>query len=112
MKDLINLTQNLNCFEFYPEIEGEEDLSHHYIVEMCTLEILGQLKNYVDYEAYGPDMSMGEARRFSENSYVVRTGDSFNETYMGKDDIPDEYRIFAYPKGEKLSIRDIRKRYQ
>ncbi len=28
--DIINLTQNLDCFEFYPDIENEEDLGRYY----------------------------------------------------------------------------------
>ena len=27
--DLINLTQNLDCYEFYPDIESEEDLGRY-----------------------------------------------------------------------------------
>lgn len=52
VKDLINLTQNLDYFEFYAGIEDEEDLGRYYIEEMCTLEIPEHLENYIDYEAY------------------------------------------------------------
>lgn len=109
---LINLTQNLDCFEFYTGIENEGDLGRYYIEEMCTLEIPEHLENYIDYEAYGRDMSMDEDGRFTEGGYVVRTGDSFTELYCGREDLPEEYRIFAYPKPEKLSIRDTLKQYQ
>ena len=100
-KDLINLAQNLDCFEFYSGIEDEEDLGRFYIEEMCMLEVPEHLEQYIDYEAYGRDMNLDEDGRFVNGGYVVRTGDSFTEYYNDRDDIPDEYRIFAYPAPEK-----------
>ena len=111
VKDLINLTQNLDCFEFYPGIEDEEDLGRFYIEEMCTLEIPDHLQNYIDYEAYGRDMNMDEDGRFTDGGYVVRTGDSFTEHYSGRDDLPEEHRIFAYPEPEK-SIKKALESYK
>lgn len=111
VKDLINLTQNLDCFEFYAGIENEEDLGRFYIEEMCTLEIPEHLANYIDYETYGRDMSLDEDGRFTEGGYVVRTGDSFTELYSGRDDLLDEYRIFAYPEPEK-SIKKTLESYE
>lgn len=107
---LINLTQNLDCFEFYPDVNNEDDLGRFYIEEMCTLEIPEHLANYIDYEAYGRDMSLDEYGRFTDGGYVVRTDDSFTEHYSDRSDIPDEYRIFAYPEPEK-SIKKALKSY-
>lgn len=98
---LINLTQNLDCFAFYAGIKNEEDLGRFYIEEMCTLEIPEHLESYIDYEAYGRDMSLDEDGRFTEGGYVVRTGDNFTAHYSGRDDLPEEHRIFAYPEPEK-----------
>lgn len=101
VQDLINLTQNLDCFEFYSGIGDEEDLGRFYIEEMCTLEIPEHLQNYIDYEAYGRDMNLDEDGRFVDGGYVVRTGDSFTEHYSGREDLPYEHKIFAYPEPEK-----------
>ena len=101
VRDLINLAQYLDCFEFYPGIEDEDDLGRFYIEEMCTLEIPEHLQNYIDYEAYGRDMNLDEDGRFTDGGYVVRTGDSFTEHYSGREDLPEEHRIFAYPEPEK-----------
>lgn len=111
VRDLINLTQNLDCFELYPGIEDEDDLGRYYIEEMCTLEIPEHLENYIDYEAYGRDMSMDDNGHFVDSGYIVNNGDSFIEHYSGRDDIPEEYRIFAYPEPEK-SIYNALKQYQ
>jgi len=101
VRDLINLAQNLDCFELYYGIEDEEDLGRFYIEEMCTLEVPEHLANYIDYEAYGRDMNLDEDGRFVNGGYMVRTGDSIIEYYNGRDDLPEEYQIFAYPEPEK-----------
>lgn len=98
---LINLTQNLDCFEFYSDVNNEEDLGRFYIEEMCTLEIPEHLESYMDYEAYGRDMNLNEDGRFTAGGYVVRTSDSFTKHYSSREDLPNEYRIFAYPEPEK-----------
>lgn len=98
---LINLTQNLDCFEFYSDVNNEEDLGRYYIEEMCTLEIPEYLQNYIDYEAYGRDMNLDEDGRFTDGGYVVRTGDRFIEHYSSREDLPEEHRVFAYPEPEK-----------
>lgn len=107
---LINLTQNLDCFELYSDVNSEEDLGRYYIEEMCTLEIPEHLASYIDYEAYGRDMSMDEDGRFTDGGYVVRIGDSFTEHYSSREDLPEEYRIFTYPKPEK-SIKKVLESY-
>jgi antirestriction protein len=111
VRDLINLAGNLDCVELYPGIEDEDDLGRYYIEEMCTLEIPEHLENYIDYEAYGRDMNMDDNGLFVDGGYIVNNGDTFIEHYSGRDDIPEEYRIFAYPEPEK-SIHNALKQYQ
>ncbi len=102
VKDLINLAQNLDCFEHYPDISDVEDLGRYYIAEMCTLSVPPHLENYIDYEAYGRDMHLDENGSFINGGYIVRNGDSFAEYYNNRDDLPEEYCIFAYPEPEKF----------
>ncbi|MPN08553.1 hypothetical protein SDC9_155836 [bioreactor metagenome] len=111
VKDLINLAQNLDCYEYYPGISDEDDLGRFYIEEMCTLEVPEHLQNYIDYEAYGRDMSLDDNGQFVDGGYIVENGDSFVELYNGRDDLPEEYKIFAYPEPEK-SIRETLRQYQ
>ena len=101
VKDLINLAQNLDCYEFYPDIVDEDGLGWYYIEDMCALDVPGHLRNYINYEAYGRDIAMDEDGSFIDSGYIVENGGSFIEHYNGRDDIPDECRIFAYPEPEK-----------
>jgi hypothetical protein len=97
--ELINLTHNLNNYEFYPGVENEEDLGRWYIDELSSLEIPEHLENYFNYEAYGRDMHLDGGGRFSRElgGYVEHNRGKFIEHYGGRDDLPEEHRIFAYP---------------
>ncbi len=93
VKDLINLTQNLDCFEFYPEVKDEEDLGRMYLLELDALQIPEYLVDYIDYEAYGRDVRINEGGHFAPGGYVFDNQSKFIEHYTGLDDIPEEYRI-------------------
>lgn len=108
VKDLINLAQNLDCYDFIPGIEDEEDLGRYYIEELGVLEVPEHLQNYIDFEAYGRDVSMEESSAFVPGGYV-RRGSDIVEVYHGRDDIPAEQRIFAYPD---LNIRETLSAYK
>ncbi len=102
--DIINLTQNLDCYEFYPGVTTEEELGYYLIDEMELLEIPEHLVNYIDYEAYGRDAHLNGGSL--TNMGYVEAGNGFTEYYGGKEDIPDEYRIFAYPDPpEKMPMK-------
>lgn len=108
VKDLINLAQNLDCYDFIPGIEDEEDLGRYYIEELDALQVPEHLRNYIDYEAYGRDVSMEESSSFVPGGYVRRESDIV-EVYYGREDIPAEHRIFAYPE---LNIRETLSAYK
>lgn len=103
VKELINLTQNLDCFEFYSGITSEEELGRMYIQEFDAIQVPEHLIDYIDYEAYGRDVRINEGGSFSGNGYVFDNNSSFIEHYSGREDIPDEYRVFSMPE---LTIRE------
>ena len=103
VKELINLTQNLDCFEFYSGITSEEELGRMYIQELDAIPIPEHLIDYIDYEAYGRDVRINEGGSFSDNGYVFDNNSSFIEHYSDREDIPDEYRVFSMPE---LTIRE------
>ena len=103
VKDLINLTPNLDCFDFEPGIKSDEELGRLYILDFGTVEIPEHLIDYIDYEAYGRDVRINDGGHYAPGGYVRNNNSRFVELYSGRDDIPDEHRIFAYPK---LNIRE------
>lgn len=99
LADVINLAENLDSFEFYPDIESEEDLGRYFTEDLA---IPAELKDYFDYEAYGRDLSTNEGGHFAPGGYIVQTGD-VKEIYHGIEDIPKEHKVFSMPQ---LSIRE------
>ncbi|MGN1026698.1 MAG: antirestriction protein ArdA [Faecousia sp.] len=103
VKDLINLTKNLDCFEFYSNVHSDEELGRMYVLEFGGVEVPEHLIDYIDYEAYGRDVRINDSGHYAPGGYVTDNRSRFIEHYTGRDDIPDEYRVFSMPK---LSIRE------
>lgn len=101
--DLINLTQNLDCFEFYSDVHSDEELGRMYVLEFGGVEVPEHLIDYIDYEAYGRDVRINESAHFAPGGYVFDNGSRFIEHYSGREDIPDEHKVFSMPK---LNIRE------
>ena len=55
--DLINLAENLDCYDFYIGVSDDETLGRIYAEDMEMIDIPENLRNYFDYEAYGRDIS-------------------------------------------------------
>ena len=107
LQDMINLTENLDCYEVNPNITDYDDLGRYYINELEAMQVPEYLENYIDYEAYGRDVALDEDGQFTNYGYVRDTGDSFVEVYDGNpENIPEEYRVMSVPK-EDLSKEEI-----
>lgn len=106
LQEIINLTENLDCYEVYPDIHDYDDLGRYYIEELDVMQVPEHLQNYIDYEAYGRDVALEENGTFTDQGYVWDTGSSFHEFYDGeRGSIPDEYRVMTFqddlPEEEK-----------
>lgn len=60
LQEIINLTENLDCYEVYPDIHDYDDLGRYYIEELDVMQVPEHLQNYIDYEAYGRDVALEE----------------------------------------------------
>ena len=86
--DLINLVENLDCYDFYIGVSDDETLGHVYAEDMEMINIPENLRDYFDYEAYGRDACIHENGHFAPGGYVVKESDHFVEVYHGLQDIP------------------------
>ena len=109
VKDLINLAQNLDDYNFYSDIHTEEELGRMYIQELEAVPVPEHLIDYIDYEAYGRDVRINEGGHFAPGGYVMCNQGSFVEHYHGIEDIPAGQRVFSMPK---LPIREQMAAYQ
>ena len=104
IQDLINLTENLDCYDVYPDIHDYDDLGRYYIDELDAMQVPEHLKNYIDYEAYGRDIAMDESGDFTDLGYVRDTGSSFHEYYDGeRGSISEEYRVMTFQEESELT---------
>lgn len=106
VQEIINLTENLDCYDVYPDIHDYDDLGRYYIDELDAMQVPEYLRNYIDYEAYGRDVALEEGGDFTDLGYVRDTGSSFHEYYDGeRGSIPEEYRVMTFqdnlPEEEK-----------
>lgn len=102
LKDLINLAQNLDGYDYYAGINSDEDLGYYWAEESGTydLEQMGTLAQYIDHERFGRDIRLDEGGAFVAGGYLHSMGSSFTEYYDGMD-VPEEYRVFSLPAREK-----------
>lgn len=107
--DIINLVHNLDCYELHPGVTDDETLGRIYVEDMELLDAPDNVLPYFDFEAYGRDARINENGRYINGGYMIRSGDSFEEIYHGKTDIPKEDRVFAFPP---VSIREQMAYYQ
>ena len=104
LQEIINLTENLDCYDIYPDIHDHDDLGRYYIEELDAMQVPEYLRNYIDYEAYGRDIALEEGGEFTDFGYVRDTGSSFHEYYDGEHgSIPEEYRVMTFQDAEELT---------
>ena len=101
--DIINLVHNLDCYSLHPGVTDDETLGRIYVEDMEAIDVPEHLLNYFDYEAYGRDIRLNEDGHYAPGGYVLNNGGSFIEHYHGREDIPDEHKVFSMPK---LNIRE------
>ena len=111
VKDLINLTQNLDCHDFYPDVKTQEELGRCFIDEFGSLNVPEDIKGYFDYEAYGRDLFLNSTSDFTDGGYIENNQSSFIEHYDG-DKVPEKYQIFSYPDEPRHSILEALKQYR
>ncbi len=94
--ELINLCDNLDCYDYYEGISDDEDLGRHWLFHESDLDrsTLREIEDYIDFESYGHDIRQSYDGLIADNCYVVPNNTYFHEYYSGEpDDIPSEYRV-------------------
>ena len=108
VQELINLTENLDCFDYLPGVRNDYDLGYYWIEESGCYDTsnLGALANYIDYKSFGRDIRYEEGGVFGDNGYVRSNGGRFVDIYDGDiESIPEEYRISSPVVMERTEIQ-------
>jgi hypothetical protein len=120
LRDIINVTENIGCFDLQPastpEMFGEyltilygeyfaDDIealkSSEHVGRRELAGYIEMLEACVDKNALGWHKADNEHGHFTSAGYLTRTDADFVEIYNTPSDIPDDCRVFAYP-GEAL----------
>lgn len=118
--DLINLTYNLDNFRLSPDIVAHSSIGDRWMEENGDmwdgrLQELAQshnpadryfaayvrtLESYVDEPSLGRDMYTELSGGFTSAGLLEVPDDRANTDYYNGWDVPDEYKVFEYPKPE------------
>ena len=108
IKDLINLTNNLDNYILLSDIEDEFDLGKA-VAE--NYEIPDGLENYIDYEGLGRDASLNGTGSFTTYGYLTCGSSEMTLIYDGtSENIPEEYRVVGnriQTENENVMSEDI-----
>lgn len=103
IKDLINLTNNLDNYSLQPDIEDEFDLGKA-VAE--NYEIPDGLEYYINYEELGRDTNLNESGGFTTYGYLICKSSEMTLIYDGTpENIPEEYRVVGRSKETQKEIR-------
>ena len=105
MQHLINLTYNLDCYEFLPDVRTEEDYGRWLVDHRQEFRLPEKARLYFDYESYGEDTCINEGGDFSELGYIYNNRTKFQQIYDGQH-VPEKYKVFRYPLQAK--VRPVR----
>lgn len=103
IKDLINLTNNLDNYSLQPDIEDEFDLGKA-VAE--NYEIPDGLEDYIDYEGLGRNASLNNTGGFTTYGYLICESSEMTLIYDGTpENIPEEYRVVGRRKETQKDIQ-------
>ncbi|MDR1669201.1 MAG: antirestriction protein ArdA [Oscillospiraceae bacterium] len=119
--ELINITENLGCFDLQPAFSAEQygefliDMDYDTCVvvdrlkqskdpaERLLFKFISRLEGAVDSEKYGYNAAKEEDGVFTERGYLTENENDFKTVYCGSEGVPAEYILtVALPDHEKL----------
>lgn len=73
---LINLTENLDSFDYLHDVSDDTDLGYYWVEESDVYDkgTMGNLSNYIDYERFGRDIRLEEGGVFRNSGYIANRG--------------------------------------
>ena len=96
IQELINLTDNLDCYDIDPLIHDYDVLGCRRFEETDDIQLPDDLLVYIDYDTLGRDNAFEEKGQITNLGYMLNNGSPFNEHYDGQNSsIPEKYRVMS-----------------
>ena len=99
IQSLVNLTENLDCYEVLPDVTDDASYGWYIIknqLQRYNLPMVNgvNLTEYLDAEQIGRDAAINELGMYSDKGYVFDNQSNYHQIWNGKtEDIPDKYRL-------------------
>lgn len=106
LKRFLDYPDNTDCYVFIPGIYDYKDLGDYYLNDSGMVQMPEEWKGGIDKEAFGRNAAAYEQGYFTEQGYLLATGDEWNSRYE-QQEIPDRYRVMSYPEPERPAPEQI-----
>lgn len=106
LKRFLDYPDNTDCFVFVPGIYDYKDLGDYYLNDSGMVQMPEEWKAGIDKERFGRNAAAHEQGYFTEQGYLVLSGDEWQVNYEEME-IPAEYRIMSYPEPERPAVDKI-----
>ena len=99
IQSLVNLTENLDCYEVLPDVTDNASYGWYIIenyIQGDNLPMVNGVKltAYLDAEQIGRDAAINELGMYTDKGYVFDNQSNYHQVWNGKtEDIPDKYRL-------------------
>ena len=90
IQQLEKLIENLNCFQFMPDIHTAEEYGKQCFGWQFSNKNMDELERYIDYGSLGRDKAEQEHGKFCATGYVGYDGDVSLEELLGRASAPEE----------------------
>ena len=87
------LAENLDQFDFVPDIHSAEEYGRHMIQESGRFEYDPNLDGFYDYSGYGAQRIEAESGRFVSSGYVAYHGTLTLEELMMEDPVEQDFQM-------------------
>lgn len=105
LAELINLAQNVECYNVVEEIYDWEDYGKYVAKEECNVNVdyLGELADYVDFERFGEEYAKRHSGHLLDDKFLETDCATYVVKYDGEvENIPDRFRISLFADNEQL----------
>ena len=105
LADLINLAQNIECYNVIEEIYDWEDYGKHIANEEYNInaDFIGELAEYIDFERFGEQYAKRHGGHLLDDKFLETDCATYVVKYDGNiENIPEEYRVTLLLDDERL----------
>lgn len=108
LKRFLDYPANTDCYAYIPGVLDYKDLGDYYLNDSDIVKMPEVWKAGIDKETFGRNAAAYEFGHFTEQGYLVTTGDEWQLDFAANG-VPDKYRVMSYPEPERATPDKIEK---